>query len=100
MASYSKLLGTYEPAAAAAELEPHVLLELAVLKCLLSELPNDIPYETISLVLSNGKIRIIIVSSTVTKAQAAKNAVENACGECYLMNMLTLDRVVAIRKAP
>lgn len=77
---------------------PWVLLELAVLKCLLTEIPDDTEYDSLSLCLSNGKIRITCAADKVGVADVARERIQEASKHCQILNMLGMESVITIRK--
>jgi hypothetical protein len=100
LATYTRIEKTFEPAAVAATLEPRALFELALLKCLLTEIPEGVEYDSLSLSISSGRLKIVCSADKVSGAEAARQKILEASARCSLLNLVSLDKLVLIRRSP
>jgi hypothetical protein len=99
LASYNKTANNLLPDVAGS-FEPRELFELSLLKCLLTEIPEETEYDSITLSLSNGRIRITCSAESVTKAEAAKKNIQEASTRCTLLNLVSIEKLIVIRRTP
>jgi len=95
LASYTKSTKLFEPGVGT-DSPPLSLFEHALLKCLVSEVPEDVEYDGLSLWISGGKVRIICSASKVMLADVAQQKVEKAVFSCDLLNFLSIEKMVFI----
>ena len=99
MATYNRASNKFGPPVDCSS-EPLQLFELALLKCLLTEVPLDVEYDALWLSVSAGRLKIICFADKVGATDTARTRIQEAILRCSLLNLVSVEKTIVIRRTP